>query len=235
MPNEDPKVLALIPARGGSKGIPDKNLRPFAGRSLLAFAVDAARMSGVVDRIVVSTDSERIAEAAATLGAEVPFLRPAELAEDATPMLPVVQHAIRALETQGWSPEVVILLQPTAPLRRQQHLRESLRVLLEEKCDSVVSVVPIPAHLSPHYAMRLEEGRLVPYLREGEAYTRRQDVPLAYYRDGTVYTFWAHVALAGSIYGSNCRPVILSASDSVTVDAPSDWQLAESRLRAGGG
>ena len=108
-------VLALIPARGGSKGIPDKNIRSLSGRTLLEYAVQAALASGAVDRIVLSTDSERIAAEGRRLGIEVPFVRPLELARDDTPMLPVVEHAVDVLEQRGWIPEVVVLLQPTSP------------------------------------------------------------------------------------------------------------------------
>lgn len=225
------RVLGLIPARGGSKGIQDKNLRPLAGRPLLAYAIEAAARSGVVDRIVVSTDSTRIAELALALGAEVPCLRPAELALDETPMLPVVQHAIVALESLGWSPEIILLLQPTAPLRRPEHLRRAVEELVEERCDAVVSVVAIPAHFSPHYAMRIDAGRLVPYMPDGDRYTRRQDVPTAYSRDGTVYACRGDVVMAGSLYGRDCRPLVLSEEETVNIDTMSDWERAEARVR----
>src|SRR4051812_9470935 len=112
-----PSVLALVPARAGSKGVTDKNVRPLAGRTLLDYAASAARASGVVDRIVLSTDSLRIADEGRRVGIEVPFMRPALLAQDDTPMLPVIEHAIAELAAHGWSPDIVVLLQPTSPLR----------------------------------------------------------------------------------------------------------------------
>ena len=121
----DSKVLALIPARGGSKGLPDKNIRLLAGRTLLEYAARAASASGVVDRIVLSTDSERIAAEGRRIGVDVPFIRPRELAGDATPMLPVVEHAVDALEQGGWRPDIVVLLQPTSPLRQAFHIKEA--------------------------------------------------------------------------------------------------------------
>jgi CMP-N,N'-diacetyllegionaminic acid synthase len=224
-------VLGLVPARGGSKGIPDKNIRPLAGRSLLEYAVRAA--SGVVDRTVLSTDSERIAAEGRRAGLEVPFLRPADLARDDTPMLPVIEHAVDTLEQQGWSPEIIVLLQPTSPLRTPDHIRRAVEQLRESGADSVVTVVELPRHLSPDYVMRIEDGRLVPFLPEGVRVTRRQDARPAVVRDGTVYAFWRRtLRTTGSIYGTNCQPLVVPARESITIDTPEDWDEAERRLAA---
>ena len=228
-------VLALVPARGGSKGIPDKNMRPLAGRSLLEYAAEAAAASGVVDRSVLSTDSERVAAEGRRAGLEVPFLRPSALARDATPMLTVIEHALDALEHDGWAAEVVLLLQPTSPLRRPEHIRAAVQQLRDSGADSVVTVVELPRHFSPDYVMRVDDGRLVPFLAEGGRVTRRQDARPAFVRDGTVYAFWSRtVRETRSIYGRDCRPLVLSARDSMTIDAPDDWNEAERRLRAAG-
>jgi CMP-N,N'-diacetyllegionaminic acid synthase len=227
-------VLALIPARAGSKGVPGKNTRLLAGRPLLAYAVDAARRSGLVDRVLVSTDSEEIAAVARSSGAEVPFLRPSDLAGDASPMLPVVQHAVAALEGSGWIPEIVLLLQPTSPFRTPEHVRAAVALLRESGADAVVSVTEVPRHLSPDYVMRVEQGRLMPFLPQGAAIARRQDARVAYVRDGTVYAFWRRtLAEQGSIYGRDCRPLVLPASESITIDTLADWAEAERRLAAG--
>lgn len=224
-------VLGIVPARGGSKGIPGKNIRLLAGRSLLCYAVDTARASGVVDRIIVSTDSEKIAEVARAAGAEVPFLRPPELAQDTTPMLPVVRHAVEVIEREHCVPEIVVLLQPTAPLRRPHHVIDAVALLRKTKADSVVSVVEMPSHLSPDYVMRLEHGRLAPYLPEGAVITRRQDTRKAFVRDGTVYACWRRTLMEhDSIYGDECRALIIPSEESVTVDTPEDWAVAERRL-----
>ena len=228
-------VLALVPARGGSKGIPDKNMRPLAGRSLLEYAAEAAAASGVVDRSVLSTDSERVAAEGRRAGLEVPFLRPSALARDDTPMLPVIEHALDALEHDGWAAEVVLLLQPTSPLRRPEHIRAAVQQLRDSGADSVVTVVELPRHFSPDYVMRVDDGRLVPFLAEGGSVTRRQDARPAFVRDGTVYAFWSRtVRETRSIYGRDCRPLVLSARDSMTIDTPDDWNEAERRLRAAG-
>jgi CMP-N-acetylneuraminic acid synthetase len=224
-------VLGLVPARGGSKGIPGKNIRPLAGRSLLEYVARAAVESGVVDRLVLSTDDRQIAIAGERAGLQVPFMRPAQLAADETPMLPVVEHAVAALEDAGWSPEIIVLLQPTSPLRRPSHVRSAVEALRASGSDSVVTVVELPRHLSPDYVMRIDDGRLVPFLAEGHRITRRQDARPAFVRDGTVYAFWRRTLReTGSIYGHVCRPLVVPATESLTLDREDDWAEAERRL-----
>jgi CMP-N-acetylneuraminic acid synthetase len=226
-------VLALVPARGGSKGIPDKNIRLLAGRTLLEYAARVSAESGVVDRIILSTDSERIAEEGRRVGLEVPFMRPSALAQDDTPMLPVIDHAVEFVTREGWDPEIIVLLQPTSPLRTPVHVRAAVEELRSSGADSVVTVVELPRHLSPDYVMRIDEGRLVPFLPEGTGITRRQDARLAFVRDGTVYAFWAKTLReARSIYGRSCRPLVVPAEESITIDSPDDWEDAERRIAA---
>jgi CMP-N-acetylneuraminic acid synthetase len=228
-------VLGLVPARAGSKGIPDKNIRPQAGRTLLDYAAAAAFASGVFDRVILSTDSDRIAAEGRRAGLDVPFMRPAVLAADDTPMLQVIEHAIGSLEREGWMPEIVVLLQPTSPLRRPDHIREAVRTLRESRADSVVSVVELPRHCSPDYVMRIEEGHLVPFLPDAARVTRRQDARPAFVRDGTVYAFWLRTLReTGSIYGKTCRPLLVAASDTLTIDTADDWTAAERRLARSG-
>jgi len=225
------RVLGLVPARSGSKGIPDKNIRPLAGKSLLAFAADAARHSGVIDRLILSTDAERIADAGRVAGLEVPFLRPETLATDDAPMLPVIEHAVAMLETAGWHPEIIVLLQPTAPLRTGAQIKAAVTMLRDTNADSVVSVVALPHHLSPDYVMRIEDGRLVNFLPEGVRLVRRQDARPAYVRDGTVYTCWRRTLSAtSSLYGRDCRPMLIDAADSLNIDTAADWAEAQRRF-----
>ena len=225
------RVLAIVPARGGSKGVPGKNIRTLAGRTLLDYTALAARHSGVIDRIVLSTDSAEIADAGKRAGLEVPFMRPSALAQDDTPMLPVIQHALEALAADGWTTDVIVLLQPTSPLRRPSHVRDAVNTLLQENADSVVTVVELPRHLSPDYVMRIEDGVLRPFLAEGASVTRRQDARPAYSRDGTVYACWrTTIEKWGNIYGERCQPLILDAADSLSIDSPADWAEAERRL-----
>ena len=228
-------VLGLVPARGGSKGIPGKNLKPLGGRPLLRWTLDAARAAGVCDRLVLTTDSDEIAAAGRAGGAEVPFLRPAELARDETPMKPVIAHALDALAAEGFTPWAVLLLQPTAPLRRPELLREALATLATTGADAVVSVVPVPEHYLPHFVLKLDHGRLRFFLPEGERITRRQDAPRAYSRDGSVYAFRADsFRRHGSIYGEDCRPLLLAESEGVNLDSEDDWRRAEALIAARG-
>jgi CMP-N,N'-diacetyllegionaminic acid synthase len=202
-----------------------------AGRPLIDYTARAARESSVLDRIILSTDSSEIAEAGRRSGLEVPFMRPASLAEDDTPMLPVVRHAIDTLSAGGWTPEVIVLLQPTSPLRRPSHVRDAVTMLRETKADSVVTVVELPRHLSPDYVMRIDDGVLRPFLADGARLTRRQDARPAYSRDGTVYACWrATLDRWGTIYGERCQPLIVNAADSLSIDTPDDWAEAERRL-----
>lgn len=225
------RVLAIVPARSGSKGVPGKNVKKLAGRTLLDYTALAARDSGVIDRIVLSTDSAEIADAGRRAGLEVPFMRPGELAQDDTPMLPVIQHALETLAVDGWTTDVIVLLQPTSPLRRPSHVRDAVTLLQESNADSVVSVIELPRHLSPDYVMRIEDGALRPFLAEGERVTRRQDARPAYSREGTVYACWrTTLEQWGNIYGERCQPLILDAADSLSIDSPDDWAEAERRL-----
>lgn len=226
-------VLGIVPARGGSKGIPRKNLAAVGGRPLLAYTAAAALASRRLTRVVVSTDDREIAEAARSLGLEVPFLRPPELAADETPMLAVLQHALRELKQGGFSADAVVLLQPTSPLRRAEHIDRALDLLESTGADSVVSVVEVPHQYSPSAVMRLEQGRLRPYA-EGPTITRRQDKPLVYARNGpAVLAVRARVLERGALYGDDCRPLVMAAEESVDIDGPGDLAAAERLLGDG--
>jgi CMP-N-acetylneuraminic acid synthetase len=224
-------VLAIVPARGGSKGVPRKNLRPLAGQSLLKYVRDAAQASARIGRTILSTDDDEIAAEGLKVGLEVPFKRPAELAQDDTPMIDVIRHAVAWVEGQGETPEFVVLLQPTSPLRRGQHIDDVVHLLVTSRADSVVTVVEVPKHLSPDYVMKIENGMLRPFLPEGAHVTRRQDVRPAYFRDGTVYAFRRDtIDRFGNIYGDRCVPLPIDARDSLSIDSPDDWAEAERRL-----
>jgi CMP-N,N'-diacetyllegionaminic acid synthase len=231
--SESGSVLALVPARGGSKGVPGKNVRPLGGRTLLDYVAAAARDSGAIDRVVLTTDDPAIADAGRRAGLEVPFMRPAALAQDDTPMLPVLKHAIGALIASGWTPELVVLLQPTSPLRTPAHVRGAVERLRSTGADSVVTVVEVPRHLSPDYVMKIEDGVLRPFLPEGARVTRRQDARPAYSRDGTVYAFRREtLERFDSLYGDDCRPLVIDAAESLSIDTAEDWAAAEKILEA---
>ncbi len=222
-------VLALIPARGGSKGIPGKNLALLAGRPLLSYTCQAALASKRLTRVVLSTDDERIAAAGREMGVDVPFMRPADLATDESPMLDVIQHALQTLDhAEGYRPDVVVLLQPTSPLRRGEHIDAAVDLLLRSGADSVVSVVEVPHQFNPVSVLRLEGERLVPYL-PGPQVLRRQDKPRVYARNGPAVLASRRATLmeAGSLYGNDVRPLFMGHEESLDVDGPFDLMMAE--------
>jgi CMP-N-acetylneuraminic acid synthetase len=225
-------ILGLIPARAGSKGIQRKNELALGGRTLIERTVDVARASHVIDRLVLTTDSETIAEIGRRAGIEV-LMRPVELAGDDTPMLPVVQHAVAALEHDGEAAcDAIALLQPTQPLRRPEHIRAAVELLAESGASSVASVVPIPSHYAPEYAMRIDHGNLVPYLPDAPPVARRQDVAAAYSRDGTIYLIRRETLRAGDLYGPSCKALVVPWEESVNLDTPGDWDRAAASLDA---
>jgi CMP-N,N'-diacetyllegionaminic acid synthase len=224
------KVLGLIPARGGSKGIPGKNLRPLAGKPLIQWTHEAALASGQLDRIVLSTDDEAIANLGRQVGIDVPFIRPSLFATDDSPMIDVAAHAIETLAGQGYSADALLLLQPTSPMRRPEHIRKAISLLGDN--DGVCSVTPVPHRYSPPYLVRIDAaGMLDFYLPGGEKYTRRQDVPAAYKRDGTIFLTRTVVLLEQrSFYGQRCVPMILREDEVLNIDDPEEWEDAERRL-----
>lgn len=229
------RALGLIPARGGSKGIPRKNLAPLGGRPLLQWTCEAARASRRLSRTVLSTDDPEIREAGRSWGVEAPFVRPAELAADETPMIDVVLHAVRAVEAGGPGPDVIVLLQPTSPFRRAEHIDACVARLEETGCDTVVSVVGVPHRFGPGSLMKLEGERLVPV---APLVLRRQEKERLYARNGpAVLGVRREVALSrGTLYGDDCRPLVMNEADSVDIDDPLDLAWAEFLLarREGG-
>ena len=228
------KVLGVIPARGGSKGIPRKNLAPVAGRPLLAFTVESALAARSLSRVVVSTEDAEIAEVARGLGAEVPFLRPEALAGDEVPAVPVLQHAVQALEAEGFRPDCIVCLQPTSPLRRAEHIDAAVELLLREKADSVVTVVPVPHNMNPLSVMRMEGGRLVPFLPDAPPVLRRQDKPEVFARNGPAVAVMTRETLmeGGRLYGERTLPLPMAPEDSLDVDGPEDLERLRTLLEA---
>jgi CMP-N,N'-diacetyllegionaminic acid synthase len=223
-------VLGVIPARGGSKGIPHKNLATISGRPLLAYTADAARGSRRLTRVVVSTDDEDVARAARDLGLEVPFMRPAELAADTTPMLPVLQHALRERAACSFDAEAVVLLQPTSPLRRAEHIDAAVDLLESSGADSVVTVVEVPHQFNPVSVMRMDGQRIVPFL-EGPPIMRRQDKPKVFARNGpAVLAVRAGVLERGSLYGDDVRPLEMRPDESFDLDTAADLETLERLL-----
>jgi len=224
------RVLGLVPARGGSRGIPRKNIRSLGGRPLLAHTAAAALRATTLSEVVLSTEDEEIARIGREAGLRVPFLRPAELAGDDVATLPVVRHALEWLEGNGERFYAVCLLQPTSPFRRASTIDACVRLLGESGADSVVSVVPVPSEHNPHWVyFRSPEGFLSLATGESAPIPRRQELPPAYCRDGAVYVTRSNVVFAGSLYCAKVAAFVTEEDGeaSVNLDHPRDWDRAE--------
>lgn len=222
-------VLGIIPARGGSSGIPRKNLVPLAGRPLLAHTCEAARHSRRLGRVIVSTDDAQIAAEAVRCGIGVPFMRPAALAGDDTPMLDVLLDVLSTLRArEAYTPAAVVLLQPTSPFRRAEHIDAAVDLLERSGADTVVSVIQVPHQFTPGSLMRLEGDRLVP-LSEGPPPARRQDKPTLFARNGPAVLAVRSDVLVGQrlLYGRDTRALVMSRADSLDIDDAFDLEVAE--------
>ena len=226
------EVLAIIPARGGSKTIPRKNIKAFAGFPLIAYSIAAGLQSELITRVIVSTDDEEIAAVSRRYGAEVPFIRPAAHAQDQTPDLPVFEHALDWLnEHEGYSPEIVVQLRPTSPLRRMWHIDGSIQALIDHPAADSVRTVVVPFQ-NPFKMWTIgDEGLMVPLLKTDfqEPYNMpRQALPDVYWQTGYVDAAWSRTILQKqSMTGDNILPLILDPGDWVDIDSAEDWQRAE--------
>jgi CMP-N-acetylneuraminic acid synthetase len=232
------EVLALIPARGGSKSIPRKNIRSFAGHPLLAYSIAAGLAAETVTRVLVSTDDEEIAAIARDYGAEVPFLRPAEISQDETPDLPVFQHALDWLEeNEDYNVEIVVQLRPTSPFRKKNHIDQAvLRLIERPEADSIRSVcVPFQ---NPFKMWRIDMDGFMQSLMETdqpEAYNLpRQVLPEVYWQTGYVDAVWADtIRSKNSMTGEYILPLIIGADEWIDIDSLDDWRRAERLLKSG--
>ena len=232
------EVLALIPARGGSKSIPRKNIRPFAGQPLIAYSIAAARAAHTVTRVVVSTDDEELAAVSRRFGAETPFLRPEQFSQDHTPDLPVFQHALGWLEErEGYRPDIVVQLRPTSPLRRVRHIDEAVCRLLERPDADAVRTVCVPFQ-NPFKMWQIgADGLMHPLLKTQftEPYNMpRQALPDVYWQTGYVDAAWSATILEkNSMTGEFILPLVIDPGDWIDIDSPDDWRRAERLLESG--
>ncbi len=220
--------LAVIPARGGSKRIPRKNVKPFAGQPMIAYAIGAARASGLFDHIVVSTDDAEIADTARHYGAEVPFMRAAELADDYAGTTPVIADAIARCASLGWKAELVCCIYPAVPLLRAQDLQAALALL--DGNDYAFTVSAFPGAVQR--ALRRDaQGAMSPLFPQ-YVHTRSQDLEPAYYDAGQFYWGRAAAWLAGQSPHVNGCGLVIPAWRAVDIDTPEDWQRAEIAFRS---
>ena len=230
--DDNEKVLAVIPARGDSKGIPRKNLYPLNGKPLIAYTIEAALKSKLLTRSIISTDSEEIAEVAEKFGGDVPFIRPNVLASDTASSIDVVKHAMKELEkADGVRYNYAVLLQPTTPLRLSEDIDKVVQKLISTQCDTVITMVDVGA-FHPARMYRIENDRLVGIMEESIAMRRRQDLPPIYIRSGDVYACKRDIIFnRNSMLGNDCRPLVISPNRAINIDTLRDIVLAEYLLR----
>ena len=229
------QVLGVITARGGSKGLPRKNIRLLCGKPLLQYTAESALACRRLSRVILSTDDIEIAKVGRDCGLEVPFLRPSELAADDTPTLPVIQHAVAWMEARGEYHDAICQLQPTNPLRRPEDIDACIELLERSDADAVMTVLPVPAEHNPHWVyFRSESGWL--YLSTGETtpIPRRQELPPSFHREGSVYVTRRDVVMKkNNLYGERVIGHLVDIDRSVNIDGRQDWERAELLLSGG--
>ena len=219
-------ILVVIPARSGSKGIPGKNIKKLHGKPLINYTIEAAKEIFENTQVIVSTDDKEIAEIAASHGANIPFLRPKELAQDDSSTRDVILHLVDYFERKKSMPSVIVLLQVTSPLRNSKHLNEALDLFFHKDCDMVVSVTE--SKTSPYF--NLYEENKKGYLQKSKdgAFTRRQDVPPVYEYNGAIYIFKTKSIVESEMKDfEKITKYVMSKNDSIDIDDEVDWKIAE--------
>jgi CMP-N-acetylneuraminic acid synthetase len=222
-------IVATICARGGSRGVPRKNIRPLGGKPLIVHTIETARKCRLINRIIVSTDDREIAETARKAGAEVPFMRPNELARDDTPKLPVIKHAVQFLESQGYRPDIVVDLDPTSPLRTEKDIEACIRMVTTGEADNVFSVTR--ASKSPYFNMvEIIDGRVRLVKPPDSPAKRRQDAPEVYDMNASIYV-WKRDALMNNdtLFLEKTR-IYLMPKWAIDIDDETDFEFVEYML-----
>ena len=229
---KEQKILAVITARGGSKGIPQKNIKMLLGKPLIAYTIKVALQSKTLNRTIVSTNDETIAHISKQYGAEVPFLRPQHLATDTATSLSVLQHAVRYLEEkEDYLADIIVCLQPTSPLRSAEDIDQAVNLCLSTGSDSVVSLCQAEHH--PYWMKKVVAGRIYPLMEvDDEKYQRRQDLPPVYQLNGAIRVIKRNILLEEErMAGDNTLAYIMPQERSIDIDTPIDFKIAELILR----
>ncbi|MEK7067231.1 MAG: acylneuraminate cytidylyltransferase family protein [Patescibacteria group bacterium] len=234
------KFLGIITARGGSKGIPGKNIKKLGGKPLIAYTIETALKSGVFDRVILSTDDRKIAEVGRRYGAEVPFMRPKELAKDDTATLPVLLHAVSYLkEIENYSADYIMILQPTSPFRQPFHIQEAVKLLKRSGADSVLGVSEIPEQFNPDRTMKIDKNGWLT-LWSGrpvrKRISRRQDLPNAFWNTCALYLFKTKFLFdqkESNFFGKNVKPYIMDKKYALDINTMDDWRMAEKVVACG--
>lgn len=226
------QILGLIPARGGSKGVPKKNIRQLAGKPLISWTIKAALESRQLERCLVSTDDEEIAAIACAAGAEVPFLRPAELATDDAPTWRTLLHAVEWLEAwEGWTPDAIVVLQPTSPLRRARHIDEALAQFFASGADTLISLTL--SEFNPYWMMSLDNEGRATWFMGNNPYSRRQDLPPVYRQNGAIeITRPCVLRTYSSTRGNDICGYLMPACDALEIDTELDFRITEFNMHS---
>jgi N-acylneuraminate cytidylyltransferase/CMP-N,N'-diacetyllegionaminic acid synthase len=220
------KALAIIPARALSKRVPAKNIKALNGRPLILYTIEAAKNASSIERVVVSTDSEEIAQISKKAGAEVPFLRPSNLAQDTSPTLDAVRHAVTYLEKEeGYKAEFICILQPTSPFRTSSHIDEAMALLKEEGAEALVSVREVREH--PYWMVHIVEGRIKGFLKNPFRYFQHQMLPMLYILNGAIYIL-RRKRLQNKYPFKDAVAYIMDQTSSIDIDTEEDFLFAES-------
>jgi CMP-N,N'-diacetyllegionaminic acid synthase len=226
------KILAIVPARGGSKGIPRKNIKPLSGKPLLAYTLEAASQCRGIHTLMVSTEDSEIADISASLGYPVPFMRPSELAQDFTPSVDVIVNIVNTYKQMDVFFDAVMLLEPTCPFRTVEEINECIEIFRKKDADSLITVKNVPAQFNPHWVFEEGNDTLLHKAIESEnVISRRQILPKAYARDGSVYITKSEVLVnQHSIYGDTIAYRVNDNPMHVNIDSTDDWREAERKL-----
>lgn len=223
------RVIALIPARGGSKGIKNKNIVDLCGKPLIAYTIEATKNSEYIDDIILTTDSEKIAEIGRIYGVEVPFIRPSEFATDTSRTIDAVLHSIRFLESIGRFYDTLVLLQPTEPLRTSKDIDEALEKYVESGYNSIVSVSEVSDH--PFLIRKISKNDELIHLLEQNSTVRRQDMPIYYRINGCIYINEISEINCNTSFNDNKCPFVMQTNHSVDIDEEVDLVIAEYYIR----
>ncbi|WP_221394525.1 cytidylyltransferase domain-containing protein [Dyadobacter sp. NIV53] len=232
--NNKPRILGIIPARGDSKGIPNKNIRLLAGKPLIQYTIQSALLSDKLSTILVSTDCEKIINFSKQYPQiKTPFIRPKELATDNTPTIDVIQHAVKYYEKIGEVFDYICLLQPTSPFRNDDLIDKTIDKILKVKTDSLTTIRKVPDKFNPHWTFGMKDNILSVSTGEKHIITRRQDLPDRYYRDGKIYISTVEQIQKGMLLGGDIFGYINENEPDINIDTWEDWALAEKHLTDG--
>jgi N-acylneuraminate cytidylyltransferase/CMP-N,N'-diacetyllegionaminic acid synthase len=219
-------VIAVIPARGGSRGLPGKNIKELAGKPLIVYTLEAAKKANTIDEIYVSTEDSGIADIVKKQSIDV-IDRPADLAQDNTPGLPVIIHALDYLEKQEKSVEAVVVLQCTSPLTKAEDIDRAVNKLMQTNADSVVSMQECSGPDNPYWMQKIENERVVPFIKEGMKHATRQELPPVYKLNGAIYVTRPEILHSGKLLGEDTKAYIMPAERSIDIDNEFDFKIAE--------